>query len=1078
MNLLVLTAVVTLDVFLILSPSLALKSSASACFVLGGIINAAYAFKYEKNKKFTAFMLVGIVFAMAGDIVNYPKGDLYFIIGTALFALAHVFYIIAYYFLHPFRLTDIIIAACIFVPSVLFMTLAPIFNFGGALMEAVCCVYALILSLMVGKALSNLRTRSQVSAIIAVGSILFFISDFSLLLNMFSTAKESVVRILCLATYYPAQFILAFAVFAYAVKGMNVFKAIYCRIFQTVLKIALPLLPYKDPEILQKISDIPFALKINGKKKPLIVTDKTINKLGLLSGLENSLKTANVDYAVYDGVVANPTTENADQALKLYKEEGCDCLIAFGGGSPMDCAKAVGALIAKPKKSLNDLKGILKVGKKIPLLFAIPTTAGTGSETTLAAVIVDAKTRHKYAINDFPLIPSYAVLDEQVTMTLPQRVVAETGMDALTHAIEAYIGRGGNKGTRTDAIEACKLIFENIENSFAGADQTARKNMLIASHKAGRAFSKAYVGYVHALAHSLGGKYNVPHGLANAVILPTVLREYGKAVYKKLCKIAVYCNLADKNTPYGKGAEILISKIESLNAKFDIPENLPLYEGDIDELAIYADKEANPLYPVPVLWNKDKLKELYKKIKGNENMPEDDIQTIIEKQRAYFKSGKTFDVKHRLKRLNALYMAINDNLDAIHEGLKKDLGKSESESYMCETGLVLSELSYMIKHVKRFAKPKRVLTPLAQFKSKSYRLPSPYGNVLIMNPWNHPVLLSLDPLIDAITAGNTVVLKLSAYSPNTNVAIKKVIEQVFPPEYVAVLFGGRQINETLINSKFDYIFFTGSKKVGKLVYEKASQNLTPVTLELGGKSPCIVDETANIPLAAKRIVWGKFLNLGQTCVAPDYIFCAEKIHGKLVAEIKKQIVKQFGENPLENPAYGKMITEKHFTRVCGLIDGNKVIHGGKSDGQTLKIEPTVLDGVSFDDAVMQEEIFGPVLPVITYGEDNEVIKYVSENDSPLALYIFSSDKKRIKKFTSELGFGGGCVNDVVIHLATPYMPFGGFGASGLGSYHGKTGFETFTHYKSIVDKATWLDMPMRYQPFKKLYDKLVKLFLH
>ncbi len=459
-------------------------------------------------------------------------------------------------------------------------------------------------------------------------------------------------------------------------------------------------------------------------------------------------------------------------------------------------------------------------------------------------------------------------------------------------------------------------------------------------------------------------------------------------------------------------------------------------------------------------------------------MPDIDIQTIIAQQRAYFKSGKTLDVKHRLKHLNALYTAVKDNLDALHAGLKKDLGKSESESYMCETGLVLSELSYMIKHVKKFAKPKKVATPLAQFKSKSYRLPSPYGNVLIMNPWNYPVLLSLDPLIDAVAAGNTAVLKLSAYSPNTNEAIKKVIESVFPCEYVAVVFGGRQVNGELINSKFDYIFFTGSKNVGRLVYEKAAANLTPVTLELGGKSPCIVDETANIPLAAKRIVWGKFLNLGQTCVAPDYIFCQKEIHDKLIAEIKKQIVKQFGDSPLKNSAYGKIISEKHFIRVCGLIDQNKVIHGGKSDGEALKIEPTVLDGVSFDDAVMQEEIFGPVLPVITYSDESEVIEYVSKNDAPLALYLFSSNKKRIKKLTSELGFGGGCINDVVIHLATSNMPFGGFGASGIGSYHGKTGFKTFTHYKSIVDKATFMDLPMRYQPFKKAYDKMVKLFLH
>ena len=458
-------------------------------------------------------------------------------------------------------------------------------------------------------------------------------------------------------------------------------------------------------------------------------------------------------------------------------------------------------------------------------------------------------------------------------------------------------------------------------------------------------------------------------------------------------------------------------------------------------------------------------------------MSETEIQTIIESQRNYFKSGKTLDIKKRLKLLKELHSAIKSNLDIIHDGLKKDLGKSESESYMCETGFALSELSYMIKHLKEFARPQSVKTPLAQFKSKSYRLPSPYGTTLIMSPWNYPFLLSIDPLIGAIAAGNTAVLKLSEYSPNTSEAIKKVIESVFPPEHIAVIFGGREENEVLINSKFDYIFFTGSKTVGKIVYEKAAENLTPVTLELGGKSPCIVDETADIPLAAKRIVFGKYLNLGQTCVAPDYIFCNGKIHDRLIAEIKKQIVKQFGEHPIENAAYGKMITEKHFTRVLGLIDESKVVHGGKSDGKTLKIEPTVLDGVDFSDAVMQEEIFGPVLPVITYKDDAEVLKYISENDSPLALYIFSSDKKRIKEFTTKIGFGGGCINDVIIHLATPHMPFGGFGASGLGSYHGKATFDTFTHYKSIVNKSTAIDLPMRYQPYKKFYDKLVKRFL-
>lgn len=395
---------------------------------------------------------------------------------------------------------------------------------------------------------------------------------------------------------------------------MNLFLKFYYRAFQTVFKLALPVLPYKDPQIIKKIADVPSILMKNGKQKPLIVTDKMIHDLGLTNGLEKNLTACGIDYALFDQVVANPTTDNVDAALKFYRENACDCLIAFGGGSPMDCAKGVGALIARPGKSLNDLKGILKVIHSIPLLIAIPTTAGTGSETTLACVVVDSKSRHKYAINDFPLIPAYAVLDESVTMTLPPQVVATTGMDALTHAIEAYIGRSGNRSTRTDALEAMKLIFENLEISYTNASPQSRQNMLLAAHKAGRAFSKAYVGYIHAMAHALGGKYDTPHGLANAVILPIVLREYGSTIHKKLKEIAVYCGIAGENSSCAEAAEAVLNRIEAMNQRFGIPERFSfIKEEDIEEMAGHAYREANPLYPVPVLWDKDKLKEMYLK---------------------------------------------------------------------------------------------------------------------------------------------------------------------------------------------------------------------------------------------------------------------------------------------------------------------------------------------------------------------------------------------------------------------------------------------------------------------------------
>ena len=453
-----------------------------------------------------------------------------------------------------------------------------------------------------------------------------------------------------------------------------------------------------------------------------------------------------------------------------------------------------------------------------------------------------------------------------------------------------------------------------------------------------------------------------------------------------------------------------------------------------------------------------------------------ELSQIVKEQKAFFASGKTLDYKFRKSRLDALYAAIKVNSDAVHEALKKDLGKSVAESYMCETGMALSEISYMKKHVKSFRKTVRVKTPVAQAVSKSYRLPSPYGTVLILSPWNYPFLLAIDPLVDALAAGNTVILKTSSSSPNVSAVVKEIIESVFPREYVAVIYG-KDANERLWEEKYDYVFFTGSKRVGQFVYGKAAENLTPVTLELGGKSPCIVDGTADVKLAAKRIVFGKFLNLGQTCVAPDYIFCEEGVRKELIEEIKKQIEKQFTSNPLDNPDYGRIVSEKHFDRLLGLMDADKVVYGGRADKSTLKIEPTVMDNVTPSDAVMGEEIFGPILPVMAYKDKSEVLSYVSSHDSPLALYIFSKDKKFIKTVTRNLGFGGGCINDVIIHLASTFLPFGGFGASGMGCYHGKAGFDTFTHYKSIVDKKNVLDLSMRYQPYKEKNIKLIKRFL-
>ncbi|MDY4104134.1 MAG: aldehyde dehydrogenase [Oscillospiraceae bacterium] len=438
------------------------------------------------------------------------------------------------------------------------------------------------------------------------------------------------------------------------------------------------------------------------------------------------------------------------------------------------------------------------------------------------------------------------------------------------------------------------------------------------------------------------------------------------------------------------------------------------------------------------------------------------IHETVQAQRAFFRTGATFPVEFRVQALQTLRDAIRAREDDIAAALWEDLGKSDYESYLCETGLALSEVSYLIRNTPRYARPIRVRTPLSQFPARSYRQPTPYGNTLILSPWNYPFLLAIDPLADAIAAGNTAIVKPSAYSPATSQVVKDLIGDCFPPEYVAVVTGGREENTALLEEKYDLVFFTGSQAVGKTVLRKAAETLTPAVLELGGKSPCIVDETAKLDLAARRIVFGKFLNCGQTCVAPDYILCHSSVKARLLAALEAELHRQFGADPLENPDYGRIISEKHFDRLCALLPPDT-----SPRRETLQIPPTVLPDTGWDDPVMEAELFGPILPVLTYEAFDEVYDRLADRPKPLALYLFTEDRRRADEVMTHCRFGGGCVNDVVIHLATSEMPFGGVGESGMGGYHGRAGFEAFSHTKSIVDKKTWLDLPMRYQPYRR-----------
>ncbi|MDD2770830.1 MAG: aldehyde dehydrogenase [Bacteroidales bacterium] len=443
-----------------------------------------------------------------------------------------------------------------------------------------------------------------------------------------------------------------------------------------------------------------------------------------------------------------------------------------------------------------------------------------------------------------------------------------------------------------------------------------------------------------------------------------------------------------------------------------------------------------------------------------------ELSYLQQQQREFFLSGKTRELSFRQEALKKLSECVIRRKTEILDALHTDLNKSATEGEMTEISVLQEEIRYVSKHMRKWSKPLNVKTPLVLFPARSYRIAEPYGVVLIMSPWNYPLLLSLEPLVGAIAAGNCAVIKPSAYSPATSSIIARIIAECFPPEYCTVVEGGREENSGLLALPFDYIFFTGSTTVGKKVMEAASANLIPVSLELGGKSPVIIHKSADVDLAAKRIVFGKFINAGQTCVAPDYILVPESLRDRLQERLCHWINTFYPadeQGVIKN--YPRMVNEKHFDRVLGLLNNEKILFGGESIRQTLTINPTVLTDVFPDSEVMQEEIFGPVLPILTYITLNEAIEFVRSRPKPLALYVFTKDKKAREKVLRELSYGGGCVNDTLVHVASSYLPFGGVGYSGMGSYHGKASFDTFTHYKSILDKGAHLDPSLRYRPY-------------
>ena len=655
---------------------------------------------------------------------------------------------------------------------------------------------------------------------------------------------------------------------------------------------------------------------------------------------------------------------------------------------------------------------------------------------------------HNFALNLKPLL-----------MQPPVKGFAPMGLPSLAKKAEQAVSL---------MVRSLRQAYQNPE------DMDARATLMQASALTGPAFARQRGGYVHALARVLQNAYGLDYAEVCAAVLPDYL--LGSGDLKRLAHIARETGIAPIDVDDMSAKESLVNWIISLCEEFQLPQ---VFEGierrDLYRLATQAMALCSSSLPPDML--RQQLEQTLEALMAQPERISIDAAEIVERQKAYFAQGDTLSAAFRRDALSRLRRAILAHEEDITRALHQDLGKSASESYMCEIGMTLSELKWMLRHVGRHCRRHYVPTPLAQFSAESFTVRNPYGVALIMAPWNYPFLLTMSPLLGAIAAGNCCVVKPSAYAPATSAVVRDICRECFPQDFVAVVEGGRTENQALMAQEFDKIFFSGSPAVGKEVLRRAAEHYTPVTLELGGKSPVVVDRTANLPLAAKRIAFGKLLNAGQTCIAPDYILIDRRVKDRFIDLLRQQLTAQAGENALVNSDYVRMVNRKHFDRVMGLIDPRKVVAGGQCDPETLRIQPTILDNVTAEDAVMQEEIFGPVLPIIAVEDAEEAIRFINARPHPLACYLFSHDRAVQKRFLSAVPYGGGCINDVIIHLATSRMPFGGMGMSGMGNYHGQKSLDAFSHEKAIVKKHTWIDLPFRYAPYSKAKDRLIRFFL-
>ena len=841
-------------------------------------------------------------------------------------------------------------------------------------------------------------------------------------------------------------------------------------------------IPLPEPEVTEGLGargQIGAICQKCGYKQVLVVTDKTLMGLGFERAVTASLEAANVGYSVFSDINSEPTIAIIEAGRKQALETKSEAIIALGGGSVMDSCKMVAAGVKMPHVSIKALllKFLPVPGNTLPVIM-VPSTAGTGAELTVGAVVSNEKGTKGSTVL-IGLHVTHVVHDSELTMHAPKGVTAACAIDALSHCIEGVVADVDmDEEDMKMSMEGVKLILENLPKVMKDPENNeSRLAMCRAAMYGGNAINTQLAGYVHAFAHSIGAKYHLSHGQAISLMLMPVLEFQKDRCFGRYAEMARYCGLVEKPLMVNdeQASEIFLQAVRDLikECGMDTIES-PVRACDYEQLIpMIAADSIN--YSAPVTLSNEDIKTVLNQIKNQKSQitnNESLIRDIVAAQRKFFRTGQTLPVKWRIRQLKRLKEAVIAHKREFIDALATDLGRSELEAYLCDVGPIIVEINEMISGLRRWARPETHFSGLMCFPSlitKVYKMP--YGVSLVISPFNFPVLLTIGVVAAAMCGGNTVVIKSSSKSAACTAALKKFFAEVFPPEYITLIDGGHDVADMCLAQRFDKIFYTGSPAVGKHVLSEAAKNLTPVALELGGETGnwCVVRKDADLKDAARKIAFFKLTNAGQICININQIAVAEEVADTFIDELKKAFVKQIGEHAETNPEYPKLITDATYDKCAKLADEyrERIVFGGTGDPQARKYAPTMIYPVDINEPIVQHELFCPLLPIVPFkdAEVDDLMDVIADREHPLAMYVFTKNMRWANRVMQTQQFGGGCINEVCVHMMVKGVPFNGTGHSGMGAYHGEWGFREFTHPQTVLKGSTFFNLSLREHPY-------------